>query len=70
MLHSSRHGGVELVAVVTRSRERRGELACEYPGVPAYDSLNDLLAAFPVLTSEGIHTWKFSLPGRALMKAR
>jgi predicted dehydrogenase len=37
--------GVELVGVVTRSPRRRAELAREYPDVPAYDSLDDLLAA-------------------------
>jgi predicted dehydrogenase len=37
--------GVELAGVVTRSPQRRSELAREYPGVPAYDSLDDLLAA-------------------------
>jgi predicted dehydrogenase len=37
--------GVELVGVVTRSPARRAELAAEYPGVPAYDSLTDMLAA-------------------------
>jgi predicted dehydrogenase len=37
--------GVELVGVVTRSSERRAELALDYPGMPAYDSLDDLIAA-------------------------
>jgi predicted dehydrogenase len=37
--------GVELAGVVTRSRERRAELAADFPGVPAFDSLADLLAA-------------------------
>jgi predicted dehydrogenase len=37
--------GVELVGVVTRSPERRAELAEDYPGVAAYDSLSALLAA-------------------------
>jgi predicted dehydrogenase len=37
--------GVQLAGVVTRSAERRAELAGDYPGVPAYDSLGDLLAA-------------------------
>ena len=37
--------GVELAGVVTRSPQRRAELAADYPGVPAYDSLADLLAA-------------------------
>ena len=36
---------VELAGVVTRSPERRAELAADFPGVPAYDSLADLLAA-------------------------
>ena len=36
---------VELAGVVTRSTERRAELAADFPGVPAYDSLADLLAA-------------------------
>jgi predicted dehydrogenase len=36
---------VELVGVVTRSLGRRAELAADLPGVPAYDSLTDLLAA-------------------------
>jgi predicted dehydrogenase len=33
------------VGVVTRSPERRAEMAHEHPGVPAYDSLPDLAAA-------------------------
>ena len=37
--------GVELAGVVTRSPDRRAELAADHPGVPAYDSLADLLAA-------------------------
>jgi predicted dehydrogenase len=37
--------GVELAGVVTRSPERRAELAADFPDVPAYDSLTDLLAA-------------------------
>ena len=37
--------GVELAGVVTRSTDRRAELAADFPGVPAYDSLADLLAA-------------------------
>jgi predicted dehydrogenase len=37
--------GVELAGVVTRSPDRRAELAADFPGVPAYDSLTDLLAA-------------------------
>ena len=36
---------VELAGVVTRSRERRAELAADFPDVPAFDSLADLLAA-------------------------
>ena len=37
--------GVDLAGVVTRSPDRRAELAADFPGVPAYDSLTDLLAA-------------------------
>jgi Oxidoreductase family, NAD-binding Rossmann fold len=37
--------GVELAGVVTRSPARRAELAADFPAVPAYDSLADLLAA-------------------------
>jgi len=37
--------GVQLAGVVTRSPQRREELAREYPGVHAFDSLDDLLAA-------------------------
>jgi hypothetical protein len=37
--------GCELAGVVTRSPERRAELAQDAPGVPAYDSLADLAAA-------------------------
>jgi len=37
--------GVELVGVVTRSLSRRAELESDYPGIPAYDSLTDLLDA-------------------------
>jgi predicted dehydrogenase len=36
---------VELVGVVTRSPERRAELAADFPDVPAYDSLPEMLAA-------------------------
>lgn len=36
--------GLELAGVVTRSQERRAQLAEDFPGVPAYDSLTDLLA--------------------------
>lgn len=35
--------GVELAGVVTRSPERRAELAADFPGVPAVDSLGELL---------------------------
>jgi predicted dehydrogenase len=37
--------GVEFAGVVTRSPERRAELARDHPGVPAFDSLADLAAA-------------------------
>lgn len=37
--------GVELAGAVTRSPARRAELAQDFPGVPAYDSLTDLLDA-------------------------
>lgn len=37
--------GVELVGVVTRSPQRRAELAADRPGMPVYDSLTDLIAA-------------------------
>ncbi len=37
--------GIELAGVVTRDPSRRELLAAEHPGVPAYDSLGDLLAA-------------------------
>ena len=37
--------GVEFAGVVTRSAERRAELAKGHPGVPAYDSIADLAAA-------------------------
>ncbi|MCM0621025.1 Gfo/Idh/MocA family protein [Nocardioides bruguierae] len=37
--------GVELAGVVTRSEARRKELAEDYPGVPVFDSLTDMLAA-------------------------
>ena len=36
---------VELVGVVTRSPERRAELAADHPGLPAYDSLAELITA-------------------------
>lgn len=35
--------GVELVGAVTRSPQRRAELAGDFPGLPAFDSLGDLL---------------------------
>jgi predicted dehydrogenase len=37
--------GVELAGVVVRSADRRALLAADYPGVRAYDSIQDLLAA-------------------------
>ncbi|WP_028061824.1 Gfo/Idh/MocA family oxidoreductase [Candidatus Solirubrobacter pratensis] len=37
--------GAELAGVVTRSPERRAELAADHPGVPAFDSLAGLAAA-------------------------
>ncbi|MGW4940144.1 Gfo/Idh/MocA family protein [Actinoplanes sp. NPDC004185] len=37
--------GAEFAGVVTRSAERRAELAKGHPGVPAFDSLADLAAA-------------------------
>jgi predicted dehydrogenase len=37
--------GAELAGVVTRSPERRAELAADHPGMPAFDSLADLAAA-------------------------
>lgn len=37
--------GVELVGVVTRSEGRRADLAVDHPGVPAYDSFEELIAA-------------------------
>ena len=37
--------GVDLAGVVTRSPDRRAELATDLPGVPAFDSLADLLAS-------------------------
>jgi predicted dehydrogenase len=36
---------IELAGVVTRSPERRGEVAADWPGIPTYDSLGELLAA-------------------------
>jgi predicted dehydrogenase len=37
--------GAELAGVVTRSPQRRAELARDHPGTPAFDSLADLAAA-------------------------
>lgn len=37
--------GVELTGIVTRSPERRAEVAAEHPGVPTFDSLAALAAA-------------------------
>jgi predicted dehydrogenase len=37
--------GVELVGVVTRSPVRRAAVAADWPGVPTYDSLGELVAA-------------------------
>ena len=37
--------GVEFMGVVTRSADRRAELAKNHPGVPAFDSIADLAAA-------------------------
>lgn len=37
--------GVELVGVVTRNPARRAEVAADLPGVPAYDTLADLIDA-------------------------
>ena len=37
--------GVEFAGVVTRSEERRAEVAANHPGVPTFDSLADLAAA-------------------------
>lgn len=36
---------VELAGVVTRSPQRRAELAADHPGVPVYDDIDQLLAA-------------------------
>jgi predicted dehydrogenase len=36
---------VQLAGVVTRSPQRRAELAADHPGVPCYDSITELLAA-------------------------
>lgn len=37
--------GVELAGVVTRSDERRAAVACDWPGVPVFDSLADMAAS-------------------------
>jgi predicted dehydrogenase len=37
--------GIELVGVVTRSAERRALVAEDWPGVPTYESLTEILAA-------------------------
>lgn len=37
--------GVELAGVVTTHPQRRAEVAADYPGLPVYDRLDDLLAA-------------------------
>ena len=37
--------GVELAGVVTRSPQRRDEVAADWPGVPVFDSLDALLAS-------------------------
>ena len=37
--------GIELAGVVTTNARRRGELARDYPGMPAYDTLEDMLRA-------------------------
>ncbi len=37
--------GVELAGVVVRSPQRRAQLGQDYPGVPAYDTLGQLLSA-------------------------
>jgi predicted dehydrogenase len=37
--------GITLVGVVTRSEERRAAVGADWPGVPTYDSLGELLAA-------------------------
>jgi predicted dehydrogenase len=36
--------GVELAGVVTRSPRRRAELAADFPGLPVFDSMADLIA--------------------------
>src|ERR1700710_993071 len=37
--------GIDLAGVVTRSQERRRLLAVDYPAVPVYDTIDQLLAA-------------------------
>jgi predicted dehydrogenase len=37
--------GVQLAGVVTRSAQRRAELAADHPGVPVYDSMTQLLSS-------------------------
>lgn len=37
--------GIDLAGVVTRDPVRRGELEADFPGMPVYDSMADLLAA-------------------------
>jgi len=37
--------GIEFAGVVTRSPQRRAELAADWPGVPAYESLGSMAAA-------------------------
>src|SRR5450759_4552309 len=50
----------ELIGVVTRSDERRGELARDHPGTPAYSSLAELAAhgaqAVAISTPAATHT--------------
>ena len=52
--------GCELVGVVTRSAERRAEVAAEHPGVAVHDSVDDLVAAgvdaVAVSTPAGTHS--------------
>ena len=38
-------GGAELAGVITRSPERRAEVAADHPGVPVFDALADLREA-------------------------
>ena len=62
---------VELAGVVTRSPDRRAELAADFPGVPAYDSLTELLAAgidavaihHPTADPSARGCWRRSPPG-------